>query len=180
MLLASESLQPIENPLLRMALLLVNGREGARLARGRKGGRPKALTPDKIVKAKAMLRDPTISVAAIAEMLGVSRATIYPYLPEAHASAARVLNAISPMSHQRATRVASMMFSARVNFVAWRMAALKDRFILPVAAALANISLWRANQPMGKIARGIRDRHGRRQRRANAGRRRGQSLTIRR
>jgi hypothetical protein len=119
MLLASESLQPIENPLLRMALLLVNGREVVRLARGRKGG--------KIVKAKTMLRDPTISVAAIAEMLWVSRATICSYLPEAHASAARALNAISPAASM-ATRVASMMFSARVNFVAWRMAALKDRF----------------------------------------------------
>jgi DNA invertase Pin-like site-specific DNA recombinase len=59
----------------------------AALARGRKGGRPKALTPDKIAKAKAMLRDPTISVAAVAEMLGVSRATIYAYLPEARTRA---------------------------------------------------------------------------------------------
>ena len=59
----------------------------AALARGRKGGRPKALTPDKIAKAKAMLRDPTISVAAVAEMMGVSRATIYSHMPEARARA---------------------------------------------------------------------------------------------
>jgi DNA invertase Pin-like site-specific DNA recombinase len=59
----------------------------AALARGRKGGRPRALTPDKIAKANAMLRDPTISVAAVAEMLGVSRATIYAYLPEARTRA---------------------------------------------------------------------------------------------
>ena len=30
--------------------------------------------------------------------------------------------------HVEITRVVSVMFSARVNFVAWRMAALKDRF----------------------------------------------------
>ena len=59
----------------------------AALARGRKGGRPRVLTPDKITKANAMLRDPTISVAAVAEMLGVSRATIYSYLPEARTRA---------------------------------------------------------------------------------------------
>ena len=34
-----------------------------------------------------MLRDPTISVAAVAEVLGVSRATIYAYLPEARTRA---------------------------------------------------------------------------------------------
>jgi predicted transcriptional regulator len=34
-----------------------------------------------------MLRDPTISVVAVAEMLGVSRATIYSYLPEARTRA---------------------------------------------------------------------------------------------
>jgi len=54
----------------------------AALARGRKGGRPKALTDDDIVKAQAMLRDPQISVASIAEFLGVSRSTLYRHLPE--------------------------------------------------------------------------------------------------
>ena len=34
-----------------------------------------------------MLRDPGISVAAIAKMVGVSRATIYAYLPEARTRA---------------------------------------------------------------------------------------------
>lgn len=55
----------------------------AALARGRKGGRPKALSPDDLIKARALLRDPLISVAAVAKMLGVSRPTIYAYLPEA-------------------------------------------------------------------------------------------------
>lgn len=34
-------------------------------------------------KARAMLRDPEISVAAVAEVLGVSRSTLYLHLPEA-------------------------------------------------------------------------------------------------
>jgi DNA invertase Pin-like site-specific DNA recombinase len=59
----------------------------AALARGRKGGRPKSLDADDIAKARAMLRDPTISVAAIAKLLGVSRVTIYSYLPEARTRA---------------------------------------------------------------------------------------------
>jgi predicted DNA-binding transcriptional regulator AlpA len=33
--------------------------------------------------AKAMLKDPTISVAAVAKRLGVARATLYNHIPEA-------------------------------------------------------------------------------------------------
>lgn len=55
----------------------------AALARGRKGGRPSKLDDEAISAARAMLKDPTISVAAIAKRLGVSRATLYNYLPEA-------------------------------------------------------------------------------------------------
>lgn len=55
----------------------------AALARGRKGGRPKALDEAAKSKARAMLRDPEISVAAVAEVLGVSRSTLYQHLPEA-------------------------------------------------------------------------------------------------
>lgn len=55
----------------------------AALARGRKGGRPKALNDAAKAKARAMLRDPEISVAAVAEVLGVSRSTLYLHLPEA-------------------------------------------------------------------------------------------------
>lgn len=55
----------------------------AALARGRKGGRPKALDEAAKSKARAMLRDPEISVAAVAEVLGVSRSTLYLHLPEA-------------------------------------------------------------------------------------------------
>jgi DNA invertase Pin-like site-specific DNA recombinase len=55
----------------------------AALARGRKGGRKNALSPEDIVKARAMLRDPTLSVAAVAATFGVSRMTIYKHVPEA-------------------------------------------------------------------------------------------------
>lgn len=55
----------------------------AALARGRKGGRPKALDDAAKSKARAMLRDPEISVAAVAEVLGVSRTTLYAHLPQA-------------------------------------------------------------------------------------------------
>ena len=41
------------------------------------------MQPSDVAKAHAMLRDHTISVTAIAEMIGVLRTTIYTYLPEA-------------------------------------------------------------------------------------------------
>lgn len=53
------------------------------LARGRKGGRPRKLGDEDLAVARAMLADPTISVAKIAERLGVSRATFYAYFPSA-------------------------------------------------------------------------------------------------
>jgi DNA invertase Pin-like site-specific DNA recombinase len=55
----------------------------AALARGRKGGRPKKLDEDALSAARALLKDPTISVAAIAKRLGISRATLYNHIPEA-------------------------------------------------------------------------------------------------
>ena len=55
----------------------------AALARGRKGGRPKALSAEDVIAARAMLRDATISVAAVAERFNVSRPTIYKHIPEA-------------------------------------------------------------------------------------------------
>src|SRR3954453_8281064 len=45
--------------------------EGLKAARGRKGGRRRKLTADDEAVARAMLADPTISVAAIAKRLGV-------------------------------------------------------------------------------------------------------------
>lgn len=60
----------------------------AALARGRKGGRPPKLDGEALTAAKAMLKDPALSVAAVAKRLGVSRATLYNYLPEARLRAA--------------------------------------------------------------------------------------------
>jgi len=57
----------------------------AALARGRKGGRPKKLTEADIEAARALLQSGTISIAAIAKRLGVSRDTFYSYFPQARA-----------------------------------------------------------------------------------------------
>lgn len=59
----------------------------AALARGRKGGRPPALTPADIIAARAMLSDPKISVAQVAERFGVGRTTLYRHVPEARTRA---------------------------------------------------------------------------------------------
>jgi DNA invertase Pin-like site-specific DNA recombinase len=55
----------------------------AALARGRKGGRRRKLSEADQAVARAMLKDSTIPVAAIAKRLGVSRATFYAYFPGA-------------------------------------------------------------------------------------------------
>lgn len=50
-------------------------------ARGRVGGRPAALAEADLVAAKALLRDPAISMAAVARRLGVAPSTLYRHLP---------------------------------------------------------------------------------------------------
>ena len=50
-------------------------------ARGRLGGRPAAWDEDDITAAKAMLRDPNISVEEVAQRLGVSPSTLYRHIP---------------------------------------------------------------------------------------------------
>ncbi len=57
----------------------------AALARGRKGGRPKALSAADLEVGRALLASGTISVTAIAQRLGVSRMTFYQYFPQARA-----------------------------------------------------------------------------------------------
>ena len=59
-----------------------SGLEAAR-ARGRKGGRKPSLSPKKIEVARKMYADGDSTVAEIARVLGVSRATIYRHLGEA-------------------------------------------------------------------------------------------------
>ena len=58
------------------------GLEAAR-SRGRQGGRPPKLTPQDLAAAKAMLADPSFTVADVARRLGVSPATLYRHLPAA-------------------------------------------------------------------------------------------------
>jgi DNA invertase Pin-like site-specific DNA recombinase len=58
-------------------------------ARGRKGGRPSVMTPDKLAVAREMYASGEHTVAAIAAVLGVSRASVYRHLaPPASPSAA--------------------------------------------------------------------------------------------
>lgn len=51
-------------------------------ARGQRLGRPPAMTPEQIRHARALLAQPDATVASIARLLGVSRSTIYKYVPE--------------------------------------------------------------------------------------------------
>nr|WP_132156543.1 recombinase family protein [Kribbella antiqua] len=65
--------------------LIVEGtHEGlaAARARGTRLGRPPAMTPDQVRSARTLLAEPDHSVSSIARLLGVSRSTVYKYLPE--------------------------------------------------------------------------------------------------
>ena len=52
-------------------------------AEGRRGGRQRSLTDDKIDQVKALLADPDLTVSQIAERVGVHTSTIYRHLPAA-------------------------------------------------------------------------------------------------
>jgi DNA invertase Pin-like site-specific DNA recombinase len=70
--------------------LIVEGtHEGlnAARARGVRVGRPPAMTPEQIRHARDLLTRPENTISSIARLLGVSRSTIYKYVPEiAHGS----------------------------------------------------------------------------------------------
>ena len=62
------------------------GLDAAR-ARGRKGGRPPALSTKDLKKAIAMLHDPEITVEEVAAQLGVGVSTLYRHLPGGRSAA---------------------------------------------------------------------------------------------
>lgn len=61
------------------------GLDAARF-RGRKGGRPRALSEKDLKQARALLSDPEITVEDVARRLMVSPSTLYRYLPAARQS----------------------------------------------------------------------------------------------
>jgi DNA invertase Pin-like site-specific DNA recombinase len=68
--------------------LIVQGtHEGiaAARARGQRLGRPPAMTEEQIIHARSMLANPEASISSIAKLLGVSRTTMYKYVPELRA-----------------------------------------------------------------------------------------------
>lgn len=76
--------------------LIVQGtHEGlaAARARGQRLGRPPAMTEEQIRHARSMLADPEASITSIAKLLGVSRMTIYKYVPELAAGRASLVSA---------------------------------------------------------------------------------------
>ncbi len=74
------------------ALIRERTRAGLRAAKrmGRTGGRPAKLLEDDLDVARTLLANPDITVAEVADRLGVSPATLYRYLP-----AARSANSLS-------------------------------------------------------------------------------------
>ncbi|MFE1442969.1 helix-turn-helix domain-containing protein [Streptomyces sp. NPDC058739] len=51
-------------------------------ARGERIGRPPAMTEEQVRHARALLTDPKNTITSIAKLLGVSRTTLYKYVPE--------------------------------------------------------------------------------------------------
>lgn len=58
----------------------IAGLQAAR-SRGRIGGRPKAMNDQKLTVAKALIQDQTLTLAQVADQVGVSEATLYKYIP---------------------------------------------------------------------------------------------------
>jgi DNA invertase Pin-like site-specific DNA recombinase len=51
-------------------------------ARGKRLGRPPALTPEQLREVRALLHRPEHTISSIAKTMGVSRSTLYKYLPD--------------------------------------------------------------------------------------------------
>jgi DNA invertase Pin-like site-specific DNA recombinase len=50
-------------------------------ARGRKGGRKPAMNEEQIEQARAMMENPKLKIKSIIKTLGISKATLYKYVP---------------------------------------------------------------------------------------------------
>jgi len=50
-------------------------------ARGRRGGRPRVMSDQMVVAARAMLREGSMTIREIADQLGISDGTLYKYIP---------------------------------------------------------------------------------------------------
>lgn len=77
------ALAEFERSILRERTLA--GLEAAR-QRGRTGGRPRAMSEAAVRKAKALLRDETLTISEVADTLNVSRSTLYKYVPAARST----------------------------------------------------------------------------------------------
>jgi DNA invertase Pin-like site-specific DNA recombinase len=62
------------------------GLKAAKRRMGRTGGRPAKLTEDDLDVARTLLANPDITVADVADRIGVSPATLYRYIPAARAA----------------------------------------------------------------------------------------------
>src|ERR1700679_1514656 len=84
------SARPLATPAFRPSTRILRSRAGLAAAKrqGRTGGRPPKLTEDDLEAARALLANPDIGVAHIADRPGASPATLYRYIP-----AARTANA---------------------------------------------------------------------------------------
>lgn len=79
--------------------LIVEGtREGLDAARasGVRLGRPPAMTPDQVRHARSLLSQPENTISSIAELLGVSRTTIYKHVPELAGGRGALTTAAAP------------------------------------------------------------------------------------
>jgi DNA invertase Pin-like site-specific DNA recombinase len=56
-------------------------------ARGRRGGRPRAMSENDVLVAKTLLREGSLTIKEVADRLGISDATLYKYLPHPRESA---------------------------------------------------------------------------------------------
>ena len=74
-------------------------------ARGRHGGRPPVMSPDKVAAARRMYESREFTIEAIAQVLGVSRASIYRHLADTGNAGPEALHSAPlPKSRPRAAR----------------------------------------------------------------------------